>query len=373
MTTPTPVPAAPTVLFDPAAAHQLLGMNLPGDWKVVKKISVPLPSGAMHTGGNFSVGYEAERDGKKGFVKAFDLGGAMMAFPGDIMKAMASVAIDHQYEASLLDICAKASLDKIVNVLAKGQVNVTGAGGFAVPIPFIIFELADEGDFRKVVATSKEIDHAWRLRILHQVAVALQQLHGVAIAHQDVKPSNVLVFKDVEAKLGDLGRASLRNGGTRVAHDELAIAGARLYAPPEQAYGVRAPEWRDRREGCDLYQLGCLICFAFTGTTPTSAYLELPKKILALEWGGEWSGTYETVQPQIAASFSAYLESIHPIFPLWAADDLVTMVGQLCNPDYSKRGAPESRVFATSPLGVDRFITRLDVLAKRATVQVRPK
>ena len=370
---PAPPPSSPPLfMFDPAAAHQLLGLTLPGGWIVTKKIPVPVAGEGDpgHTGGNFSVGYEAERDGKKGFVKALDLGGAMRAIPDDIMLAMGKLVVDHQFEATLLDICAKASLDRIVKVLAKGQISIQGAGGFPVPIPFFVFELAEEGDFRKAVARSQVIDDAWRLRILHQVAVALQQLHGVAIAHQDIKPSNVLVFKDVEAKLGDLGRASHNDSSLRAAHDDLYIAGARNYAPPEQAYGVKATEWRDRREGCDLYQLGCLICFAFTGTTPTAAYMELPKNILAREWGGLWAGTYEMIFPQIAATFSSYLEKIRALFPAWAADDLLIMVSQLCTPEYLKRGAPESRVFQNSPIGIDRFITRLDVLAKKAAIQV---
>jgi len=364
-----PVPSQ--FLFDTTAAHQLEGTELPNGWKIIRKTRTGQqdPDG---TGGHFSVGYEAERAGKKGFVKVFDLGGALRHHANNVMNALASMSINHQYETSLLKVCEQASLDRVVKVLAQDQVMIPAASGMTIPLPYIIFEMADGGDLRKAVARTNAIDDAWRLRTLHQVAVGLQQLHGVSIAHQDVKPSNVLMFDNegVGAKLGDLGRASIKGGNA--SHDGGAIAGAIQYAPPEQAYGVRAAEeWRDRRESCDLYHLGCLISFAFTGGTPNEAYASLPATILPPIWGGSWTGTYDMVYPHISGVFAAYLNRIGQDFPAWGADDLVSLVAQLCNPDYRTRGAPEARVTAGSPLGLNRFITRLDVLANKATIKAK--
>jgi serine/threonine protein kinase len=371
-TNPTPNSSAPqSFVFNADAAHQLLGKELPGGWNIIKKIGDgSIPGEPDGTGGHFSVGYIAERKGKQGFVKVFDLGGAMREHPDDVMAALGALVNNHQYETSLLSICENAKLDRVVRVLEQNQVILQAGSGMGFPLPFIVFEMAEQGDFRRAVARSAAIDYAWRLRIIHQVAVGLQQLHGVAIAHQDLKPSNVLVFEGVEAKLADLGRAS-RNDGRVAAHDGIAIAGAIAYAPPEQAYGVMAEEWRDRREGCDLYHLGCLICFAFTGTTPTQAYSVLPENIRPVTWGGTWAGTYDMVYPQIAAAFAAYLDKIQPEMPDWAADQLLLLIQQLCTPEYKKRGAPEARVFENSPLGLDRFITRLDRLALAAKIRVK--
>jgi serine/threonine protein kinase len=41
----------------------------------------------------------------------------------------------------------------------------------------------------------------------HHVATGLQQLHFSEIAHQDVKPANILVTENQTAKIGDMGRA----------------------------------------------------------------------------------------------------------------------------------------------------------------------
>lgn len=57
------------------------------------------------------------------------------------------------------------------------------------------------------------------IALMHQITAALRQLHGSGIAHQDIKPSNILFFQDDHTKLADLGRASDRHGGSP--HDEL--------------------------------------------------------------------------------------------------------------------------------------------------------
>lgn len=208
--------------------------------------------------------------------------------------------------------------------------------------------------------------------MLHQVAIGLQQLHGKQIAHQDLKPSNILIFEqdDFGAKIADLGRAS-RNDGSQAGHDGYFIAGDPAYAPPEQAYGVRAEHWRDRRDGCDLYHLGSLIAFVFTGTTPNWYYTRLPEAVRPVQWRGNWAGSYPEVVHHINAAFAEYLALIKPDLPAWAADQLVLLIEQMCDPEYSKRGDPDARKQVGEPLGLDRFISRFDALANIAKVKTR--
>lgn len=374
MTLATPSPASPALppgglFFDPTVAHNLVGQALPNGWVVTRKLRTG-PGAADETGGHFSVGYVAERDKREAFVKVFDLATALAVDMSNIMAAMAKIAQDHQYESNLLDLCNSAGLDRIVTVLDRGQAMIAAPGGFPTPLPYIVFELAN-GDIRKTLAKSTAIEEAWLFRMLHQVAVGLQQLHGQAIAHQDLKPSNILTFDEAGAKIADLGRASRNDGRGGMPHDGLTIAGALAYAPPEQAYGVQATEWRDRREGCDLYHLGCLIAFVFTGTTPNEAYLGLPEAIRPPTWGGKWNDSYEAVYPQISATFAAYLAEMKADLPGWAADRIISLVADLCNPDYLRRGDPTARGQADAPLGIDRFISRLDRLAHDAKVQAK--
>jgi serine/threonine protein kinase len=364
---PTPQPA---IVIDPHIAHRLEGLSLPDGW-VLKAKTRKLPLGPDETGGSFSVGYLAEKDGQTAFVKVFDLGGALWRNSGNIMKAMMMLGQDHQYECQLLDICGASKLDRIVKVLSRGQVDVQTPAGFATPVPYIVFEYAEK-DIRKALAKTAAIEDAWRLRMLHHVAVGLQQLHGKSIAHQDLKPSNVLIFEenDVGAKIADLGRAS-RNDGSRATHDADDIAGDPSYSPPEQAYGVQAEQWHDRREGCDLYHLGALLAFVFTGVTPNSYYMRLPDTVRPPAWRGTWTGSYVEVIHLINAAFADYLNAIRLDLPAWAANELVLLISQMCDPEYLRRGDPDARKQVGTPIGIDRFISRLDALAKQATIKAK--
>lgn len=367
----TPAASPGGISFDIGIAHNLEGQKL-GRWQLVKRARLPVPSGDQ-TGGHFSVGYiGVEDDGKRhreAFVKVFDFAGAFMDCGGDFMRTMLRISSEHQHETKLLGICADARLDRIIKVLDSGQVMVPTASGHTTPVVYIVFERAD-GDMRAVIKKIDAVDAVWRLNMLHHVAVGLQQLHGTGITHQDLKPSNVMLTEKEGTKIGDLGRAS--HDGTVAAHDTLTVAGDRRYAPPEQAYGVTATERQDQRNGCDLYHLGCLIAFAFTGTTPNQVYLTLPVEIRPPIWNmGQWRGRYEDVVHHLDAVFTAYLEDLRQGLPDWLAEEITWMVQHLCTPHYLDRGHPDARKQAGRPLGLERFVSRLNHLALQAKVRAK--
>ena len=360
------------IFFDPTITSKLEGTTLSSGWVLLEKAR---KNGDVdkygHSGGNFSVGYIAQKGVERGFVKVLDFGRAFTEQSGNIMGAMASISKDHNFECNLLKICDDAKLDRIVRVLDRGEDYVDTPSGFKMPIAFIIFEIAD-GDIRKAVRCANATEVAWKLQMLHNVAVGLQQLHGQQIAHQDLKPSNVLTFDESGqgAKIADLGR-SLRKG-MDADHDRLDFAADPQYAPPEQVYGIRAETWRDRREGCDLYQLGSLISFLFTSTTPNIYYrMNLPLEILPAKWNGTWVGSYDEVLPHLTAALAGFLEEIRSELPEWMSEDMVSLIHQMCDPVYGQRGDPAARQQVGKPIGMDRFISRLDILAKRAPIEAR--
>lgn len=355
------------------SASNLIGTALADGWTITKQLPRPGTAGAEElTGAWFSLGYIASNGKKEAFVKVIDVQKAIQSHMNmPLIQRLKVLTDSHTFECTILDICTQAKLDRVVRIIAQGEIAPLLGATMPIAIPYIMFELAD-GDVRKIISRTDKIDDAWRFRVLHDVAVGLTQLHGQDIAHQDLKPSNVLLFEQENrgAKIGDLGRASRK--GLEAAHDKMAIAGALNYAPPEQVYGVVPERWEDRREGCDLYQLGSLATFMFSGITPTAHYVQaLSLDVRPRLWQGHGNCDYQTALPLLASAFAEFVLQIQVDLPKWAMPELSQIIINACNPDYSKRGDPDSRRRVGSKLGIDTFVSRLDRLAKRAVVEAR--
>ena len=335
-----------------SAARQLEGRTLDTGWKVLRIVE-PHPAA---TGGNFSCGYEVENsNGRRAFLKALDYSWAMQsADPAQALNVMTSAYI---FERDLLNRCRDSGLTRIVTAITSGKVVVDAApmGGL---VEYLVFERAD-GDIRKQMETAADFDLGWRLACLHHIAVGLKQLHSELIAHQDVKPSNVLLFQR-SSKLADLGRAASK--GQAPPHEPFQIAGDPAYAPPELLYGFVSSEWNIRRLGCDVYLLGSMVVWFFTGLSATALLVQN----LAPEHRPEnWHATHEEVLPYIRESFSQVLAIFQDNSPTGIRDDLTQIVTELCEPEPALRGHPKNRGRSEVQFSLERYISRFDLLAKR--------
>jgi len=210
----------------PSPAQQLSGRTLPGGWTVGQILERP-PGG---TGGHFSRSYLVKSsDGKVAFLKALDFTEALKKSP-DPARTMQLVTTAFNYERDLLAACKQRRLSRVVTVLADGMVRVSDSLDGIVQ--YLIFEQAN-GDARTLMDSGQQFDTTLKLSSLPHVATGLRQLHGLEIAHQDVKPSNVLVFPD-GSKVGDLGCASRK--GNANPRDDFPVVGDTAYAPPELLY-----------------------------------------------------------------------------------------------------------------------------------------
>src|SRR5262249_55959097 len=99
---------------------------------------------------------------------------------------------------------------------------------------------------------------AERLRIVAEVAEALDYAHRQGVIHRDVKPANVLLTSAAAAKLSDFGLSML----AEVGDDSGMIRGTPNYMSPEQCRARRL----DHRT--DLYSLGVVLYECVTGSTP---------------------------------------------------------------------------------------------------------
>ncbi len=120
---------------------------------------------------------------------------------------------------------------------------------------FLIMEQVDGTSYSK---RWRHLTMEERLRVLAQVAEALDYAHHQGVVHRDIKPGNVLLTSAEVPKLSDFGLSILVEQGDQWG----VIRGTPLYMSPEQTKGVPL----DYRS--DLYSLGVMIYESSTGVTP---------------------------------------------------------------------------------------------------------
>jgi serine/threonine protein kinase len=158
-------------------------------------------------------------------------------------------------ESFTREIRAAASLKhpKLVTALDAGQDG---------NVHYLVTEYVPGLDLRKWVRRDGPLNMAAAASIISQVAEGLQYAHDMGIVHRDVKPGNVLVTPQGEAKLSDLGLAeSFANAANSPQYSK--IVGTADYLSPDQVFnpGRPSPKW-------DIYSLGCTLYYAVTGKVP---------------------------------------------------------------------------------------------------------
>jgi serine/threonine protein kinase len=346
-----------------SAAEQLVGEKLIDGWTVVSK----LPARPGATGGTFSVGYLVRNaDGREGFLKALDFSHAFAA-GADPARVLQAITTLFNFERDVLAQCRTHKLSRVATAIADGSLKVKG---FAIDeVPYLIFELAD-GDARAHLDRSVKPKLAWRLRTLQHVAIGLRQLHSKGIAHQDVKPSNVLDYQKDGSRVADLGRAAVT---AQVGpFDAENIAGDKGYAAPELLYGHVDPDWKRRRFGADVYLLGSLIFFFFSKASATGAIIS---KLAPGLQPSSWTGTFTDVLPSIRSSFTEVLDEFGttltniPELDPKSRHRLLGMVRELCEPDPILRGHPSALRYKPQQYDLEKYVSELNLLATAAEIK----
>jgi len=143
-------------------------------------------------------------------------------------------------------IAARLLHENVVRIYDFGQADGTY---------FLVMEEVNGTSFSK---RWRHLELAERLRILAQVADALDYAHHQGVVHRDVKPGNVLLNAADVPKLSDFGLSMLVEQGDNTG----VVRGTPHYMSPEQTRAGRL----DYRT--DLYSLGVMVYESATGSVP---------------------------------------------------------------------------------------------------------
>jgi hypothetical protein len=102
------------------------------------------------------------------------------------------------------------------------------------------------------------------LRVMREIATALNYAHEKGFIHRDVKPDNILLRDDGSSALTDFGIARTNDAAGRMTKTG-AVVGTPHYMSPEQARGKQI----DGR--CDIYSLGIVLYELLVGRVPYHA------------------------------------------------------------------------------------------------------
>ena len=355
---PPPASNSPTRAASGTPAQLLVGRQLAGGWYVEERVDRAPDA----TGGHFSTSYIVRSpDGRKAFLKAMDYQQALTA--PDPAQTLHSMTAAYNFEREMLARCREHKLTRVVRIVGDGSVSAREGDPSSV-VQYLIFELAT-GDIRSVASFGDATDHAWILRTIHNATAALRQLHNAHIAHQDLKPSNILLFPNDHSKLADLGRSYHRH--ITSPHDDLDWAGDVTYAPPELLYGHVHPEWRTRRIATDLYLLGSLIMYLYTGVSMTHFLLNRLDGRHHYDSGIE----YRDVLPYLQRAFAQILREVPDNIPSSVASEIRDAVVHLCHLDPEKRGHPRNAQTSDHRYSLERYVSVFDRLANKAEWSAR--
>ena len=140
------------------------------------------------------------------------------------------------------------------------QVHDIGkAGG----IHFFAMELVDGESAQDRLKREGKLALEWALHIVRGAAEALRYAHQHQIIHRDIKPDNIMLTKEGQVKLADLGLAKKVGGDTVGVTQTGAGMGTPYYMAPEQAEDARSVDHR-----ADIYALGITLLHLLTGKRP---------------------------------------------------------------------------------------------------------
>ncbi|MBQ3288207.1 MAG: serine/threonine protein kinase [Kiritimatiellae bacterium] len=128
---------------------------------------------------------------------------------------------------------------------------------------YIVMDYVQGGTLREAIALGGAMDDKEAVRIIGQVASALDAAGALGVVHRDVKPENIILTSDGAVKLIDLGVAKVSREIDSVKTMANTVFGTPGYMSPEQAADSSTVDTRS-----DVYSLGVVFYEMLCGRSP---------------------------------------------------------------------------------------------------------
>ncbi len=165
-------------------------------------------------------------------------------------------------------ILLKLEHPNIVNVSEVFEENNTA---------YMVMEFINGGSLKEFITREDFLTINESLRYIKQIAEALSYIHEHNIIHLDVKPANILIDKDGNAKLIDFGIAKQYTDSNPQTQAATMATFSKGYSPIEQ-YAVNRKEKYGAHT--DIYALGATLYHCLTGEIPTESAARLSEDLI---------------------------------------------------------------------------------------------
>ncbi|RKG87947.1 serine/threonine-protein kinase [Corallococcus terminator] len=138
---------------------------------------------------------------------------------------------------------------------------------------YFVMEYVEGQSLRHALSGAEPISPQQALKVLLQVARAVEAAHEKNIIHRDLKPENILLDGRLNAKVADFGLAGIRQPDSQKQLTATSVAmGTLNYMAPEQRRDAKNVDGR-----ADLFSLGVMMYEALTGELPVGRF-KLPSQ-----------------------------------------------------------------------------------------------
>jgi eukaryotic-like serine/threonine-protein kinase len=228
-------------------------------------------------------------------------------------------------------LAAKLNHPNIVALFDSGDVD---------GVLFYVMPAVDGRSLRELLESTPQLPVADAVRIVTEVASALQHAHRNGIVHRDIKPENILL-NEGHALVADFGIGKALSDADGTGFTQVGMnVGTPAYMSPEQAVG----EAVDGRS--DLYSLGCVLYEMLVGEPPFTGpnvqaviakrFVQVPADVCALREGVP-RPVGVVVQRSLARA---------PIDRYDTAGALISALGEVHSGSYATAARPPERSIA---------------------------